>query len=116
MMSLELEVSNECNRYLIDLASFLDKVCSVITSNENIELTKTYISEFGDRFDNLVRFIRDNYYLCEKIFKKETDLKFALHSFEEALHNQNFELCNQILKYELKYILSKWQSKLRIER
>lgn len=114
MIDLKLEATRECNDYLVDLAGFLDKVYDILSANESLEITKTYIKDFGIRFDNLVKFIKSNSYLNEKIFSKETDLKFALESFGEALHRRDYELCGQILKYELKYILFKWQSKIRI--
>lgn len=114
MMDLRLESVKECNNYLIELANLSDRVYDIVVENENVEVTKTFIKHYGIIFDNLVKFIKTDSYLNEKIFSKETDLKFALQSFEQALHNKDYELCSQILKYEFKYILFKWQSKIKM--
>lgn len=113
MINLDKKVIEQCNDYLLELSYFLDKVYDVVVKNENIEVTKTYIADFGDQLDSLVKFIRKNDCLNKQILSNETDLKFALQSFGEAFHEKDYELCSQILKYELKYILFKWQSKLK---
>ena len=113
MINLNSDIIEECNSYLLQLSYFLDQVYDVLVRNENIELTKTYVAEFGEQLELLVKFIKENEQLNLKIFSKETDLRFALESFGDAFSNDDYELCSQILKYELKYILFKWQSKLR---
>lgn len=113
MINLDNDIIEECNYCLVQLSYFLDKVCDVIIKKDNIEVIKTYVAEFGERLELLVKFIKENEKLNLVIFSKETDLKFALESFGDAFCNNDYELCSQILKYELKYILFKWQSKLK---
>lgn len=113
MMDLDIRYVNECNNYIFQLSDFLDKVHDVILKNENIEVIKTYIGEFGSQFNELFKFIQSNKVLNKKIFKEESDLSFALESFGNAFHSGDYELCSEILKYEIKYILYKWQKKLK---
>lgn len=113
MIDLNVKCVNECNDYILQLSDFLDKVYDVILKNENVEVTKTYIGEFGSQFDELFKFIQANEILSKKIFKEEFDLNFALESFGDAFHSGDYELCGEILKYEIKYILYKWQNKLK---
>ena len=112
MMDLDIKYVNECNNYILQLSDFLDKVHDVVLKNENLEVTKTYIGEFGNQFNELFKFIQRNNVLSRKIFKQELDLSFALESFGNAFHSGDYELCSEILKYEIKYILYKWQNKL----
>ena len=104
MIGLDIKYINECDKYILQLSNFLDKV---------YEVTKTHIGEFGSQLEELVKFIQNNKFLNEKIFSNEIDLKFALESFGEAFHSENYELCSEILKYEIKYILYKWQQKIK---
>ncbi len=113
MIGLNMKYLDECNNYIIQLSSFLDKVCSVVVKNENSEVIKTYVGEFGNQFNELFKFIQSNNSLKELILKGELDLTFALESFGKAFHSNDYELCNEILKYEIKYILYKWQMKLK---
>lgn len=113
MIGLDIKYINECDKYILQLSNFLDKVYEVTVKNENVEVTKTHIGEFGSQLEELVKFIQNNKFLNEKIFSNEIDLKFALESFAEAFHSENYELCSEILKYEIKYILYKWQQKIK---
>lgn len=113
MVDLDIKYLNECDNYILQLSNFLDKVYEVTFKNENVEVTKTYIGEFGGRLEELVKFIQNNKFLNARIFSNEIDLKFALESFGEAFHSGNYELCSEILKYEIKYILYKWQQKIK---
>ena len=99
MIGLDIKYINECDKYILQLSNFLDKVYEVTVKNENVEVIKTHIGEFGSQLEELVKFIQNNKFLNEKIFSNEIDLKFAL--------------CSEILKYEIKYILYKWQQKIK---
>ena len=113
MINLYTKSIKQCDEYIIQLLSFLYKVYEITSKNENEEVTKTYIGEFGEQLEELVKFIQDNSVLHEKILSKETDLKFALESFGKAFQLQDYELCSEILKYEIQYILCKWRDKLK---
>ena len=97
MIGLDIKYINECDKYILQLSNFLDKVYEVTVKNENVEVTKTHIGEFGSQLEELVKFIQNNKFLNEKIFSNE----------------ENYELCSEILKYEIKYILYKWQQKIK---
>lgn len=104
----------QCDEYILELLSFLYKVYEITSKNENVEVTKTYIGEFGQRLEDLVKYIQSNEVLNKKILKHEHDLKFALESFESAFRMDDYELCSEILKYEIQYILCKWRNKLNL--
>lgn len=113
MVNLDYKYVDKCNEYILQLSDFLDRVYEVTWKNENQEVTKTYIGEFGSQFEELIKFIKSNKILNEKIFSDEIDLKFALESFSDAFNLNDYLLCSEILKYEIKYILYKWQKKIK---
>lgn len=113
MVNVDYKCVDKCNEYIIQLSDFLDKVYEVTWRNENVEVTKTYIGEFGSQFEELIKVIKGNKVLNEIIFSDEVDLKFALESFGDAFHLDDYLLCSEILKYEIKYILYKWQKKIK---
>lgn len=112
MLDLNIKSLQQCEDYITKLLIFLDQVCNQLYTNENVEITKTFVYEFGDQFETLIKFIKNNKFLNEKIFSDENDLKFALESFGESFHSYDYELCGEILKYEIRYILCKWKIKL----
>ncbi len=116
MMNLDKKYIDECSNYIVELSNFSNKVCNRIEENENVEVIKTYIGEFGSQLEELVKFIQGNDYLKRTILEGERDLKFALESFGDAFHSQDYNLCEEILKYEFNYILCKWQDKLFASR
>lgn len=113
MIDLDSTIINECDESIVALSHFLDEVYEIISKNKNEKIMKIYVEKFGSRFEVLIRRIKENEILNKMIFNNENDLKFALESFGEALHSKNYELCSEILKYEIKYILYKWQRKIR---
>ncbi len=115
MINLNIKSIEQCDEYIVHLLGFLDKVYNQLSKNENVELTKTFVKDFGEKFEMLIKFIHDNKFLNEKIFSDENDLKFALESFGEAFHSLDYDLCAEILKYEIKYILCKWKVKLELK-
>lgn len=112
MINLNIKSIEQCIGYIVQLSEFLDKVCDQLSTNENVELTKTFVKDFGEQFETLIKFIYYNKFLNEKIFSDENDLKFALESFGDAFHSLDYDLCAEILKFEIKYILCKWKVKL----
>ena len=116
MINLYTKSIKQCDEYIIQLLSFLYKVYEITYKNENVEVTKTYIGEFGEQLEELVKFIQENKMLNELILQNECDLKFALESFGSAFHIEDYDLCSEILKYEIQYILCKWRDKLNRQK
>ena len=40
MIGLDIKYINECDKYILQLSNFLDKVYEVTVKNENVEVTK----------------------------------------------------------------------------
>ena len=95
MINLNIKSIEQCDEYIVHLLGFLDKVYNQLSKNENVELTKTFVKDFGEKFETLIKFIHDNKFLNE--------------------NSLDYDLCAEILKYEIKYILCKWKVKLELK-
>lgn len=115
MINLNEKVINDCDKCIVELSCFLDKVYEITFNNTDEKVKKLYIEEFGVLLEEVVKKIRKSEHLNKIIFGNEKDLKFALKSFEESFQAKDYEMCSYILKYEFKYILYKWQRKIKIE-
>ena len=113
MVNFKSDYIKKFNIYIFNLSKFLDYVCEVISKSKKSDTIKAHVERFGCEFERLVKFIQENEILNQTIFSNEVDLRFALRSFGEAFHSNNYELCSEILKYEIKYIFFKWQQKVK---